>query len=298
MNYKAIGVMSGSSLDGIDIVYAHFTSKGPHWEYEIVASECTPYPDSWKNKLLHATTLNAYDYLLLHVDYGKHLGEIVKKFISENSLEYKVQLIASHGHTVFHAPHQGLTHQLGEGAAIAATTGIPVVSDLRTMDVAFGGQGAPIVPIGEKKLFPDHSLFLNIGGIANLSAHLDTVVGYDVCPANRVLNILAEKEGHSYDDKGQIAKGGKIESELLAKLNRLEYYEKKFPKSLSNAFAIDHIIPLLNEHHVSNADLLCTYTEHIAQQISMAIKKVLAVLFGADIFKLIQNSKVLIGFDF
>ena len=150
MIYRAIGVMSGSSLDGLDLVYASFASKGPHWQYEIHASTCLDYSDEWTQKLSGADQLSSMAYLQLHVDYGCYLGNQIKKFMNDHGLEYKVQMIASHGHTVFHQPENGLTHQLGDGASIAAITGIPVISDLRSMDVALGGQGAPIVPIGEK----------------------------------------------------------------------------------------------------------------------------------------------------
>ena len=272
MNYRAIGLMSGSSLDGVDIVYATLESKGQFWNYEIHAAKCVPYTVAWKKQLAEADRLSALDYLKLHVDYGKYLGNQIREFIEQNTLDYKVQLIASHGHTVFHQPQNGLTHQLGDGASIAAITGIPVVSDLRSMDVAFGGQGAPLVPIGEKKLFSNRGMFLNIGGIANLSVHADKIIGFDICAANRILNFLAEKEGLQYDDKGAIARSGKINADLLTTLNALDYYGKPHPKSLSNQYGLEIIIPLLLQQHNSTHDLLCTYTEHIAMQIAKSCK--------------------------
>jgi anhydro-N-acetylmuramic acid kinase len=150
MIYRVIGLMSGSSMDGLDIVYAELDETASQWKYSIDASACIPYNDEWIHKLSTANVLSAYEYLLLHSEYGKFTGEQVNNFIGANDLDHKVQLISSHGHTVFHAPAKGMTSQLGDGAAIAATTGINVVSDLRAMDVALGGQGAPIVPIGEK----------------------------------------------------------------------------------------------------------------------------------------------------
>src|SRR5215213_4345753 len=169
MLYKVIGLMSGSSLDGLDIVFVEFQENAGKWNFNIIASDCYAYDSEWKEKLKQATTLNALDYQLLHSAYGHYLGQAVNRFIEEKELQYKVALVSSHGHTSFHYPQQKMTAQLGDGAAIAAVTGLPVVSDLRAMDVAFGGQGAPIVPIGEKYLFPDIDLFLNLGGIANLS---------------------------------------------------------------------------------------------------------------------------------
>jgi anhydro-N-acetylmuramic acid kinase len=169
MIYRAIGLMSGSSLDGLDIVFTEIHENGGKWSYEILHADCYAYPTEWVERLKNAITLNALDYQLLHVEYGHYIGQQVNRFIEEHQLQYKVALVASHGHTTFHVPAKKMTAQLGDGAAIAAATRLPVVSDLRAMDIAFGGQGAPIVPIGEKLLLGDYAYFLNIGGIANIS---------------------------------------------------------------------------------------------------------------------------------
>jgi anhydro-N-acetylmuramic acid kinase len=152
MIYRAIGLMSGSSLDGLDIAFVHFHENAGKWDFDIVHAECWPYAAEWINKLQSSIQLNALDYQLLHTEYGHYLGSGVNAFINKHQLHYQVQLIASHGHTTFHVP-QKMTAQLGDGAAIAAETGIPVISELRALDVALGGQGAPIVPIGDKLLF-------------------------------------------------------------------------------------------------------------------------------------------------
>ncbi len=275
MVYRVIGLMSGSSLDGLDIVYAELEESGNKWNYAIKEATSIPYNQEWLYKLRSAPSLSAYDYLLLHGAYAKFIGNRVNKFIDAHELHHKVQLIASHGHTVFHVPHLGMTSQLGDGATIAATTGINVVSDLRIMDVALGGQGAPIVPIGEKLLLKDYLYCLNLGGIANISCN--TVGGYiafDVCPANRVLNMLAAKEGKSYDDEGQIAKSGSVNSALLIKLNDLSYYTLPYPKSLANDFGTEIVFPLIESFAVSTADALRTYVEHIVQQVSRAINTI------------------------
>ena len=169
MVYKVIGLMSGSSLDGIDLAFAEFTETAGKWNFEISCAACIEYSTEWQEKLKSAIHLSARDYQLLHTDYGRFLGENINEFIEKFELHHKVSLIASHGHTTFHIPEKKMTHQLGDGAAIAAETKLPVVSDPRSLDVAFGGQGAPIVPLGEKLLFPDYHYFLNIGGIANVS---------------------------------------------------------------------------------------------------------------------------------
>src|ERR1700676_1890229 len=215
MQYNVIGLMSGSSLDGLDIAFVHFEETAGNWQFEIRESACIPYPSEWKKKLSAITGISAEDYLLLHTAYGHLLGNAVNDFLEEKNLAYRVQLIASHGHTAFHLPAQRMTAQLGDGAAIAAVTGIRTITDLRSVDVALGGQGAPIVPIGEKLLFPEYDLFLNIGGIANLSVNGETFIGFNVCPANRILNLLAAHTGKEFDENGMLASAGRIDENLL-----------------------------------------------------------------------------------
>jgi anhydro-N-acetylmuramic acid kinase len=267
--------MSGSSLDGLDMAFVELEETGGKWANEIKAASCKPYNNDWLSKLQKATTLSAYDYLLLHAAYGKYIGEEINKFIDENNLYHKVQLIASHGHTTFHAPDLGMTGQLGDGAAIAATTQINVVSDLRAMDVAFGGQGAPIVPIGEKLLLGDYSLCLNIGGIANLSYKGDAgYIAFDICAANRVLNMLAQLEGKEYDEDGTMAASGNIDKALLTRLNELSYYAKPYPKSLANSFGTDEVFPVIQSFPISTADKLRSYAEHIVMQIRNSVASI------------------------
>src|SRR5215218_7699186 len=240
MVYRTIGLMSGSSLDGLDIVFAELQENAGKWSYEIIASDCFEYDAQWKKKLQSATSLSALDYQLLHIEYGHYLGSEVARFIEKNNLHYQVGLISSHGHTTFHIPSRKMTAQLGDGAAIAAETNLPVVSDLRALDLAFGGQGAPIVPIGEKLLLKDFSMFLNLGGIANISFNLPgNYIAFDICPANRVLDLLAGLQNKEYDDGGQMAASGNVHEELLQKLNALEYYRQPYPKSLPNQFGTD-----------------------------------------------------------
>ena len=271
MVYRAIGLMSGSSLDGLDIAFAEFQEQGGKWSYEILKTGCYAYSDEWTAKLQQAIHLSARDYQLLHAEYGHYLGHQVNAFIDENRLQYKVAVIASHGHTTFHMPGQKMTAQLGDGAAIAAETQLPVVTDLRALDVAFGGQGAPIVPIGEKLLMNEYSYFLNIGGIANISVNDNPYIAFDICPANRVLNMLANDVGKSYDDGGMIAASGVVNTTLLEKLNDLSYYKLPPPKSLANDFGTDIIYPMIKELGCKTEDALRTYTEHIAYQVKQAM---------------------------
>lgn len=271
MIYRSIGLMSGSSLDGLDIVFTELEERAGKWSFEIKVADCIAYNEEWCERLQSAYSLNARDYLLLHSDYGKYIGQTVNNFIEKNALDHQVQLISSHGHTVFHEPSKGMTSQLGDGATIAATTGINVVSDLRAMDVALGGQGAPIVPLGERLLLPNHTYYLNLGGIANISCNAEKYIAFDVCPANRVLNMLAAKTGKQYDEDGNAAKTGKINTQLLSQLNSQEYYKESFPKSLANSFGTDVIFPVIESLSLPINDALRTYTEHIVLQITYAV---------------------------
>ncbi len=271
MVYRAIGLMSGSSLDGLDIAFAEFQETSGKWKFELLHSVTYPYSTEWTEKLRNAHKLSALEYQLLHTSYGHYLGQQVNRFILEYKLDFKVQLIASHGHTVFHMPSRHMTAQIGDGAAIAAETGINVVSDLRSMDVALGGHGAPIVPIGEKYLLGDSKLFLNIGGIANISVNHDSYIAFDICPANRVMNLLAKAKDLDFDRNGDLARSGSIQQNLLKMLNDLDYYKKPYPKSLDNSFGLETVYPMI-KGAAKPEDLLATYVEHIAMQVAAAVK--------------------------
>jgi anhydro-N-acetylmuramic acid kinase len=285
MLYSVIGLMSGSSLDGLDIVFTHLHFNGGKWDYEIKQKACYPYSEEWTTKLRSAQTLSAAEYLSLHIDYGHYLGQQVNRFVIENNLQFQVQLISSHGHTVFHFPGKRMTAQLGDGAAIAVETGINTVSDLRAIDMALDGQGAPIVPIGEKLLLGAHPFYLNIGGIANISAHIshskdDSAAGgkfiaFDICPANRVLNLLSAEKGRAFDKDGELAQKGKLNGSLLKKLNELDYYSRPFPKSLDNSFGLDQVYPIIKSWDDGIENKLCTYTEHVSIQIRNSLSAIL-----------------------
>lgn len=271
MVYRAIGLMSGSSLDGLDIAFVEFQEQAGKWDYEILQADCYAYPEEWIVKLKNAINLSAKDYQLLHAEYGHYTGQQVNKFIEQHQLYYKIGVIGSHGHTTFHVPDKKMTAQLGDGAAIAATTQLPVVSELRAMDIAFGGQGAPIVPIGEKLLLGNYNYFLNLGGIANISFNADSYIAFDVCPANRVLNMLVNEIGKEFDDGGQIAASGEVYQPLLGQLNALDYYKLAYPKSLANDFGTDIVYPLIKASGLDTKAGLRTYVEHIVLQIKNSI---------------------------
>lgn len=270
MVYNVIGLMSGSSLDGLDIAFVQFHATGGKWSMEVQQAVTYPYSAEWEEKLRNCTAVSAADYLLLHASYGHLTGQLVNRFVAEFGLEHKVHMIASHGHTSFHMPALGMTAQLGDGAAIAAETGLPVISDLRAMDIAFGGQGAPIVPIGEKLLLGEYELLLNLGGIANLSVRVeDQFIAFDSCAANRVLNMLAADAGLVYDENGAMAESGSINTTLFEKLREFDYYKQAYPKSLANSFGTEEVYPLIKAAELSTSDALHTYVQHIAAQIAV-----------------------------
>ena len=285
MIYRVLGLMSGSSLDGLDIAFVEFEEKGGKWTFSVLQSTCVSYPADMEQRLTNAHVLSARDFVRLHAEYGHFLGEAVNRFISEKELGYKVFLVCSHGHTVFHEPGKFST-QLGDGATLAALTGLPVVSDLRSMDVALGGQGAPIVPVGEKLLFQAHTLFLNIGGIANISYHTDELhQAFDICPANRVLNMISMQLQKKFDEDGAIASLGMVNDSLLNELNQLDYYKEKPPKSLANEFGTDVVYPLILSHKLNTSDSMATYVEHIAMQVAKAVN-------GFSISETVESSSI------
>lgn len=269
MLYRVLGIMSGSSMDGLDMVYCLIEENAGEWSYQIEHGECMAFDPEWKNRLEDITRLSALELIRTHSALGRWIGYQANEFMERYGLEHKVHFISSHGHTVFHEPHHQMTFQIGDGAGISVITGLPVISDLRNIDVALGGQGAPIVPIGEKLFWKDFNYFLNIGGIANLTK-TDTkdYMAYDVCPANRVLNELAKEKHLEYDQGGAIASEGNINLPLLEALNNLEYYTQKPPKSLANEMGTQKIIPLIGTYNLSTEDKMRTYVEHICVQIS------------------------------
>lgn len=264
------GVMSGTSLDGLDIAVCRFEELSGQWSFEVLAAITIAYSETWKNRLSEAYSATAMELASLHADFGNYIGYCVKNFCNENNLipDY----ISSHGHTLFHQPDKGFTFQAGSGAHIAAATGIDTICDFRTTDVAFGGQGAPLVPIGDAHLFGGHRFCLNLGGIANISFDSNNSrVAFDICPANMVLNYLAQQAGHSYDKDGEMASGGVVIPELLDRLNSLSFYRKLPPKSLGREWFENEFLPEIENETYSIPDRLRTVTEHIGIQIANAL---------------------------
>ena len=272
--YNAVGIMSGTSLDGLDIIYCKLILNNK-WEYEIVKSQTIPFNDSWKNKLTNAHLLKSRDFIFLDHEFGKYIGEKINEFISENNIDKKkIDLVSSHGHTIFHEPQNGFTYQIGNGNQICGTTKIKTVSDFRTLNVAFGGQGAPLVPVGDQLLFGNYDACLNLGGIANISySKKEKTIAGDINFANMYSNYLAEKINQPYDENGEIAKNGKINKELLIQLNDLNFYKKTFPKSLSIEDFKNWYKPILDKNNCSVYDKLHTCGIHLAKTVKEILKK-------------------------
>ena len=263
--YFAIGLMSGTSLDGLDICYAKFQNIAT-WEFEILKTETIPYSIKWKNRLQNAILLSAEDLLALDKEYGFYLGEKTQEFISKNNIT-DLDFIASHGHTVFHQPQRKFTLQIGDGRAIKLTTKKPVIYDFRSQDVLMGGNGAPLVPIGDELLFSQYDACLNLGGFSNISLQKNHQrIAFDISPVNVVLNYFAEKLGKNYDENGDFARNGAINFKILEQLNALTFYQKPAPKSLGVEFVNSEIFPLLKDEIPEN--IIATFTEHIAEQIA------------------------------
>jgi anhydro-N-acetylmuramic acid kinase len=268
--YHVIGIMSGTSLDGVDLAFCSFNLDKGIWEFEIPFAETFPYPDEWRNKLIKAPEINGLLLSLLSTEYGHFLGKLVKDFILKYGLT--PDFIASHGHTVFHQPCKKMTLQIGSGAAIAGETALPVVCDFRSTDVALGGQGAPLVPIGDRLLFGTYHYCLNLGGFANISCETGPKrIAHDVCAVNTILNYFAQKPGRPFDKDGQLARKGTPQPGLLTKLNDLEFYKQPPPKSLGREWLNSTVFPLLETANLTANDLLRTYTEHVAIQIAQIL---------------------------
>lgn len=267
--FKAIGIMSGTSLDGLDLAYCIFKHEKGDWSFDVIHAKTVTYPNELINKLSTAAQLSGLELKKLDVELGRFIGNQTSLFISD--LELSPDIIASHGHTVHHQPQIGLTHQIGDGNLIYAKSGVPVVYDFRSLDLAHGGDGAPLVPIGDKQLFSDYDACLNLGGIANLS--FDDEAGlrraFDIAPANMVLNHLSKQLGKAYDDKGAFAREGKLNQALLDQWNKLDYYHQPYPKSLGYEWFEKHLLPTLEGSSLE--DLMHTYCIHAAEQIENAV---------------------------
>ena len=294
--WDGIGIMSGTSLDGIDLAWCHFTRKEDGgWNYRIEKAVTVPYTDDFRQRLSDAPNLSALEYVKLNNDVAAVFAKAVNDWLGDGP---RPDFIASHGHTVFHQPEIGLTTQIGNGAVLAAQTKILTICDFRTKDVALGGQGAPLVPIGDELLFGEYDACLNLGGFSNISYRVDNKrIAYDISPCNMALNVVANRAGLPYDKDGQLSRNGQILPKLLQKLNNLDYYHQNPPKSLGKEWFENVFHPVLESFLANNTltDVARTVVEHIAMQIVANVPETAQTLLitggGAHHAFLIQQIK-------
>jgi anhydro-N-acetylmuramic acid kinase len=271
--YTVIGVMSGTSLDGIDLARIIFSLKGGSWSFEIFESETIPYTDYWLNKLRAAVNYPDAALQALNQEYTILLGNIISQFIQQHDIQ-NIDAVCSHGHTILHQPQNKYTLQIGNLPEIKQIVHQTIVCDFRVQDVQLGGQGAPLVPIGDRILFSEFDYCLNLGGFSNVSFESDTKrIAFDISPVNTVLNFYANIFGLDYDDKGSISRSGKLNVALLEVLNTLDYYKKPYPKSLGFEFVKETVLPLMEKYTIPVEDKMRTFTEHVAVQINTALTK-------------------------
>lgn len=270
--------MSGTSLDGIDLAEIVFNYSDEKWSFEILAAETVPYSSFWKDELGDAINYSKEQLERLDFKYTEKLSEEVTNFIKKYNI-LGIDAVCSHGHTILHQPDKGFTYQIGNLPRISKMLGQTVVCDFRVEDVELGGQGAPLVPIGDRLLFPEYDYCLNLGGFANCSFEKNSKrIAFDICPANIVLNKYAEKLGNDFDDEGKMAALGKIDKDLLNKLNDLSFYTENPPKSLGLEWVRKNIFPILDTFEISSQDILRTFVEHIAIQLANQFSENASVL--------------------
>ncbi|MFK8039316.1 MAG: anhydro-N-acetylmuramic acid kinase [Crocinitomicaceae bacterium] len=266
-----LGLMSGTSLDGLDLCLVRFDRINKQYKFEILKSQALDYEAVMRSKLAESYLLSGESLMLLNIELGKYFGEKVNQFLKDSLI--KPDYIASHGHTVFHQPEKKMTLQIGDGISIFAETGIPVIHDFRSLDVALGGQGAPLVPIGDLYLFNKYAACLNFGGIANISFQSGNKrVAYDICPFNMAFSDITAEINLPYDDKGKIAESGSIHIGLLNSLNQLEFYNQNGPKSLGIEWYKTNFRKTLKTFKISSKDQLRTVAEHVCTQIAITLK--------------------------
>jgi anhydro-N-acetylmuramic acid kinase len=263
--------MSGTSTDGLDVALCRFwRDETRRWHYQLLAAESFEYETGLRHKMAEANEMRALDLAQFEVELSRVWAKNVNQFLAQQAV--KPNLIAMHGHTVFHRPEEGLTFQIGKGALMAEWCGVTTICDFRTGDVALGGQGAPLVPAGDELLFGQYEACLNLGGIANISyRNGGKRIAYDIVPCNMALNLLAGALCLDYDPQGENAEKGIMNETLLNRLNELAFYRLSGAKSLSKEWFESQFLPLLQETALSTYDKLRTVSEHIAAQIGRHI---------------------------
>jgi len=270
-----IGLMSGTSLDGLDICYVEFLHDENGYRFKNLIARTLSYSDQQRSDLKNAFFLNDFDLKNFDLEFGKFLASSALNFIAENNLQKKVELIASHGHTIFHQPQNGITVQIGSGDEINKITKIKVINNFRIKDVQLGGQGAPLVPVGDRFLFPEYQACLNLGGFSNISFDRDQErIAFDISPCNLPINQLCQKYFNlEFDRNGDFARSGNLIDTLFNELNTISYYAQSPPKSLGFEWLSTSFMPIIEKYLTeSPQDLIRTITDHVGFQINDALK--------------------------
>ena len=298
--YRCLGLMSGTSLDGLDLIICHFQLNNS-WEFKIKKTSTLTYPNYWREKLSNLHLKDKKTIKKIDKEYGFFIGNSINTFLENEKIDY----ICSHGHTIFHQPEKRFTLQIGDCKSIAKATQITTINNFRNKDILLNGQGAPLVPIGDLHLFEEYKYCVNIGGFANVSIKdKKNISAYDICPANIILNKLANTFNMLYDKNGEKAKAGKLIPELLEKLNKIPFYKKHTPKSLSREWLEENILPLIKSEYKTK-DLLNTFCEHIAIKVGSILKNDKALITGGGVYnkyligqiKKYSNSKIIVPND-
>ncbi|TYB79932.1 anhydro-N-acetylmuramic acid kinase [Bizionia myxarmorum] len=289
--YKILGVMSGTSLDGVDLAYINLSYDGK-WHYKFLACETIAYSMDWLIKLKNLVGVSSLELNQIDEDYTQYLGGIINTFLKKHHIS-ELDFISSHGHTALHQPENGITVQIGNKKELAVLTNHDVICDFRLQDVQFGGQGAPLVPIGDKLLFPEFNYCVNLGGFANISTEIaGKRIAYDICPANIVLNHYVATLGLEYDDAGKIAASGNCDTNLLEELNNLEFYKKPYPKSLGLEWVEQYIFPCIDAFNLATPDILKTFSIHVAIQIGNQINKGKTLITGGGAYNVFVMEQI------
>ena len=287
ISYRVLGLMSGTSLDGVDLAICSFT-KNKNWHYKIEKSTTIKYSKYWLETLSNLHKKPEKIINEIDLKYGDFLSKICNKFLKNEKIDY----ISSHGHTIFHQPENNFTLQIGNGNVISKNTKKITINNFRNLDVSLKGQGAPLVPVGDMLLFRKYKYCVNLGGFANVSIKKNNkIIAFDICPVNIILNYFSNLKGRAYDLNGCMAQTGNLAPDLLKKLNSLQFYSKRHPKSLSREWVEKNIIPLI-KNNIKIEDVLHTLCEHIGIQIGKLLTDKEALFSGGGVFNTYLLSRI------
>lgn len=272
-SFRILGIMSGTSLDGVDFALVSFLGDGNDWSFTLEKSVTVAHDSVILKELKNIAFANTEEINALDLQFGAFLGREINKHF-QLDLEH-IDFISSHGHTAKHNPNAGYTIQIGSAEAIHEITKKPVINNFRAKDVSLGGQGAPLVPVGDRDLFSTYDYCLNLGGIANISFSQNRVrLAFDISPLNMALNEISNLLGKPYDDRGLLAAQGYVDERMLNQLEQIAFYKQSLPKSLGYEDYVKYWAPALKNSATTNQNKLRTLVDHFAHQIAIVCKNI------------------------